>query len=646
LSPYHISISEGGDLLAVANRGGEPGSKLPKADSAGSQIPIDPRTDAALRGSVSLIDLPRGSVSTVEVGRQPSGLAFSPDAARLLVTESDGDAVSFIDVRERRVQGNLSIRPPEEPVFGQIPTDVAFSRDAKRAYVTLGGMNAVAVVDLGRVPRVVGYIPTPWYPIALESTSSSLVVAAAKGIGSRPATKNSGFGVHDSVGAIQSLDLNQLLDLKGLTARVAKNNGWIRFGAPRQDAKPRPIPERVGEPSRFRHVVYIIKENLTYDSTFGDMKEGNGDASLCTFGEEVTPNHHALAREFVLLDNFYISGTNSADGHQWVASSIANGYTEQNYAANARSYPYDGGDPLAFSPEGFLWTQARKSGNTVRVFGEFVDKPRVIDSKTGASPDWKRCWEDYRSGRNEIIVRAETSQAALQPVLHPRYIGFPSNVSDQWRADVFLGELQHWKETKRMPNLTIMLLPNDHTVGTRAGWPTPRAAVADNDLALGRIVEGLTNSPFWKDMLIVVAQDDSQLGLDHVDGHRSIALCISPYTRRGVVVSEFYNHGSIARTIGLALKMPPMTRFDRVGRPLTACFTDRFDGRTYAAKPNRVPLDELNPVPKSLVGEDRVLAEACGTMDWDELDTQNRTIVNRAVWRSTRPGEAYPAMLR
>ncbi|MGV3614795.1 MAG: alkaline phosphatase family protein [Fimbriimonas sp.] len=662
VSPYHLEISPDGETFVAANRGGnrveaaaeqgdpvsrEPfqGTGVATANSAGTAVQIDPRTDAALKGSVTFFRTKGGEPLTVEVGRQPAGMAFSPDGKPLYVTESDSDSVSFVDVAARRVTGNLSVRPPEEPVFGQIPTDAATSADGKRLYVTLGGMNAVAVVETGAKPKVAGYVPTAWFPIAVARTGEGVTVACSKGIGSRPSNKSGGFGVHDSVGAVQAIRFDAMKDLRGLTRQVAQNNGWTKMGGPRSGRKPVPVPERMGEPSVFRHVVYIIKENLTYDAALGDMPEGNGDPTLCTFGEETSPNHHALAREFVLLDNFYISGTNSADGHQWVASSIANGYTEQNYGANARSYPYDGGDPLAFSPEGFLWTQAKKSGKSVRVFGEFVDRPSVVDPKTGKSPDWKRCWEDYKSGRNEIQIKAETSQAALRPHLNPSYIGFPSNVSDQWRADTFLKELDEWERARKMPELTVMLLPNDHTVGTRPGWPTPRAAVADNDLALGRIIERLSKSPFWKEMLIIVAQDDSQLGLDHVDGHRSVAFCVSPYTRRGAVVSEFYNHGSLSRTMGLVLGMPPLSRFDRVGRPMTACFTDKADLRPYIAKANRVPLDELAPMPSALKGEDRILAEACARMDWDEMDTQNRGIVNRAVWRSTRPGEPYPRQI-
>jgi len=384
------------------------------------------------------------------------------------------------------------------------------------------------------------------------------------------------------------------------------------------------------------------------------MTEGNGDPSLCTFPENVCPNQHALARRFGLLDNFYISGTNSADGHQWVDSAIANDYTERNYGANERSYPYDGDDPLAFSPAGFLWSQARASGKSVRIFGEFVNKATIIDTKTGKTPNWQRCWADYKSGKGEVVIKAETAEAALRQNLDPTYIGFPLTVTDQWRADTFLGQFKKWEADDSMPNLSILLLPNDHTGGTSPGWPTPRAEVADNDLALGRIVEAISHSKFWAQTLIVVAEDDSQTGVDHVDGHRAVAFCISPYSRKGVTISDIYNHVSIASTIGRVLGMPPMTRFDRTIRPMSSCFGDKPDLSPYTAVPNQVAIDELNPpVKKTASAEARRLAEACAKMDWTEPDVQDQNVLNRAIWQKEAPrsvgragfSTAYPSAL-
>jgi hypothetical protein len=390
-------------------------------------------------------------------------------------------------------------------------------------------------------------------------------------------------------------------------------------------------------------VVFIIKENHTYDSTLGDVKEGNGDPNLCTFGEEVTPNQHALAREWVLLDNTYTSGTNSADGHQWTVSAVANGYMEQNYSAHVRSYPYDGGDALAYSPQGFLWNAAVKAGRSLRVYGEFVNRPRVVERGTSRVPHWKELWDDYQAGGHKFEITSGTDNAALRPYLHPHFIGFPTIVSDQWRADQYLADLHKFEAENSMPNLSILLLPNDHTTGTKAGYPTPRAAVADNDLALGRIVEALTHSRFWKETLILVIEDDSQLGMDHVDGHRTIAFCVSPYTRRGAVVSEVYNHTSLLRTMELVLGLPAMNRFDRTATAMTACFSKEADVRPFTARKNQVPLDELNPPASALKGESKRWALACEKLDWRDLDRADPKIVARAVWAAQRPGEPFPS---
>ncbi len=668
VAPYHVALAPNGRTLFVANRGGRAARENePGAPSAGARVRVDPKTDAALRGSVSVIetttfgvaDADVAGAADVEVGRQPSGLAVTADGNTLYVANSDDDTLSVIDVPARRVRETIELRPERDPNFGQMPTHLALSSDEKTLFVTCGGANAVAVLALRsatsnaalnttsnaplNATRVVGYLPTGWFPIAIAEREGQLFVASSKGVGSRAPNKDNKFRVHGSVGTVQFIASNLWRDAAKHTQQVAINNRWGALELPpRRAVAPLPIPARVGEPSLFKHVVYIIKENHTYDLDFGDMPEGNGDPSLCLFGEEVTPNQHAIARQWVLLDNTYTSGTNSADGHQWTSSSLANAYTEQNYASNARSYPYDGGDPLAYSPQGFLWNWALRGGKSVRVYGEFVNKPRVVDPETGKQPTWTQLWQSYKAGTSPYRITADTDNAALKPVLHPDYIGFPSIVSDQWRADQYLSDLKGFEASGTMPALSILLLPNNHTAGTRAGMPTPRASVADNDLALGRIVDALTHSRFWKDTLILVIEDDSQLGMDHVDGHRTLAFCISPYTRRRAVVSEAYNHTSFVRTMGLVLGLPALNRFDRTATPLNACFSNLADATPYAARPNRIPLDEMNPPATALRGEPRRLAEASARLNLSGVDRADATIMARAVWSAQRPREAFP----
>lgn len=644
VAPYRIALSPDGRTLFVANRGGEKPDRDDKhtAPSAGTQVRVDPKTDAALRGSLSFIDTETLKLRQIPAGRQPSGMAGTRDGRRLYVANSDEDTVSIVDVRDRRIRETISVRPPEDPGFGQIPTDVVLSGDEKTLFVACGGGNAVARLSLGERPELEGFLPAGWFPIALAARDGQLFVASSKGVGSRPERRPLAYGVHASVGTVQFIPADAQRDLASHTRKVAANNRWGAELPARAGQAPVPVPERVGEPSVFKHVVYLIKENHTFDSTLGDMPEGNGAKELTLFGENVTPNQHALARQFVLLDNTYTSGTNSADGHQWTDSAVANGYMEQNYSAAARSYPYDGGDPLAYSPEGFLWTAALKKGLSVRVYGEFVNRAKVVDRTTGKRGSWSETWQDYKAGGKGFEITAETDNAALRPILHPRVIGFPLVVSDQWRASQYLEELKEWERTGDMPALTIHLLPNDHTSGTSPGSPTPRAMVADNDLATGRIVEAISRSRFWKDTLILVIEDDSQLGLDHVDGHRTIAFCASAYTRRGAVVSEPYNHTSFLRTMELVLGLPAMSRFDRTATPLTACFTRAPDLKPFEALPNKIPLDEMNPRPSALKGEARRLAEACARLDWSDVDRADATTVARAVWGANRPGEPFP----
>jgi YVTN family beta-propeller protein len=641
VAPYAVALSANGKTLFIANRGGSKVARDPNetAPSAGTPVRIDRKTDAALRGSLSILDTTTLQTKEIAVGRQPSQMAFSPEGGLLYIANSDDDTVSVVDIRSHRVRRVLSVRPPQDPGFGQIPTDVALSSDGKRIYVTCGGANAVAVFER---ERLLGYVPTGWFPIALEERDGRLYVASAKGIGARHTARAKGFGVHDSVGMVQIITPDDRRDLASLTQQVAFNNRWGMEEVPEPGQKPVPVPLRVGEPSVFKHVVFLIKENMTYDSVLGDMPEGNGDPSLCLFGDGASPNHHALAREFVLLDNTYTSGTNSADGHQWTVSSVANGYMEQNYGAHSRSYPYDGGDPLAYSPAGFLWNAARRKGLSVRVYGEFVSNPSVVDPATGKTPSWTELWQDYKAGTNKYRITADTDQASLKPLLHPNYIGFPSIVSDQWRADQFLKEFAEFERVGKMPALCILLLPNDHTAGTRPGMPRPRSAVADNDLAMGRIIEKITKSRFWKETLILVVQDDTQLGLDHVDGHRMPAFCISPYTKRGAVVSQMYNHTSFVRTIGLILGFPALNRFDRTATPLTECFTETPDFRPYTALPNQIALNDMNPPARALRGEARRLALASEKLDWSDVDRADATTVARAIWLSAKPNTPFP----
>ena len=326
----------------------------------------------------------------------------------------------------------------------------------------------------------------------------------------------------------------------------------------RPGREPRPVPERTGEPSVFKHVVYIIKENRTYDQVFGDIKEGNGDPSLCIFGEAITPNQHKMVREFVLLDNTYCSGILSADGHQWADAGITTDYLEKSFAGFPRSYP-DGMDDtdvdaLAYSPGGFIWDNVLKHGKTLRNYGEFAITDKSWKDK--ARKDKIRFADHYREfvqGTDTIHLSSRPAIESLRPYLNTNTVGWDMDVPDVFRAAQFIKELREFEEKGEMPNFIIICLPNDHTSGTAAGAPTPAAQMADNDLAFGQIVEALSKSRFWKETCIFAIEDDPQAGWDHVSGYRTTAYCVSPYTKRGKVVSTQYNQTSLLRTMELIL---------------------------------------------------------------------------------------------
>jgi hypothetical protein len=439
---------------------------------------------------------------------------------------------------------------------------------------------------------------------------------------------------------VSLIDVPDAEQLRKYTATVNANNrlGYSLAGLekPRPEAKPMPVPDRHGEPSLFEHVIYVIKENRTYDQLLGDMKEGNGDPKLVLFGEEVTPNHHALARQFTLFDNFYCSGVLSADGHCWVNEAYVTDYLERSFGGFTRSYPDDGSDPLAYQPGGFLWDQVLARKKTLRIFGEFVE------SSYPKGVTWKAMYEDYQSGKFQIPVKAQANLKHLAPYTHPGYPWFPLIMPDVYRARLFLNELAEWEQKGQMPNLVYVTLPVDHTTGTRPGYPSPRASVADNDLALGQLVEGVTKSKFWPKTCIFVVEDDPQAGYDHVDGHRTVALAISPYTKRKFVDHTCYNQTGMVKTIELILGLNPMNQLDLSATAMRDCFQAQPDLTPYQCLPNRVPLDEMNVALDGLKGKARYWAEKSLALNFDQGDAADEDTLNRILWFSVHGEKPYP----
>ena len=650
IAPFEVLIASGTKAY-VSNWGGrKPVEGEPVYKSSGSDVLVDPKTGIASSGTVSVVDLDRNEqVKVIETGLHPCGMVLSPDHEMLYVACANSDIVTVIDTKSDEVINTISVHMMKEGhLFGSSPNDLSISPDGKYLYVANATDNAICVIETGPQAEVTGYIPTGWYPgsVITDMDGKSIYVANVKGIGSRnQLTGRAGYNSHDHLGTLSIIPLPGKKELQTMTETVALNNSPVKgqkdvkLSTSRRGAVP--VPVLPDQKSLFKHVVYIIKENRTYDQVFGDFEQGDGDTSLVMFGRNVTPNHHLLAETFVLLDNFYCSGILSADGHQWTDEAFVTDYLEKSFGGFTRSYPYDGDDPLAYASSGFIWDNVLNHGLTFRDYGEFVNA--VIEPSNAT---FSEIYKDFTEGTNNIKISAKANLDQLAPYLCSSYIGFPGKVSDAYRAAEFIKELKAFEESGDFPNFIIMLLPNDHTSGTRPGMPTPEAAVADNDLALGQIVEAISGSKFWKETCILVTEDDPQNGLDHVDGHRTVGMVISPYTKRGEVVSTYYSQISMVRTIENILGLPPMNQLDLTAEPMTDCFTGKPDFTPYKAVKNNIPLDQLNPALVSLSGNRLYWAQKSLEQDLEDVDRIDDDVFNRIIWHAVKGYERkYPELL-
>lgn len=663
VAPYMVTVVNSRKAY-VSNWGGDAPTKSdPQRPSSGTPVKVDPRTGVANHGSVSVLGFQDGSwkqVRTIETGLHPSGMTTSKNKKFLYVANAHSDSVTVIDTTIDKVVETIVCRPESRLPFGSASNAVALSRDESTLFVANGTNNCIAVVRLaegstesttgGRPAKsiVTGLIPTGWYPgaVILNNEGTRLFVANVKGHGSlsQPRVVEKGKNSHDHLGTISMIDVPGEAKLAAYTKEVNTNNrlGYSLAGLekPRADAKPVPVPERHGEPSVFKHVIYIIKENRTYDQVFGDIKEGNGEPKLCIFGDEITPNHHKLAREFTLLDNFYCSGILSADGHSWTDSAYVSDYLEKAFGAFARSYPDDGRDPLAFAPTGFVWDNALKHKKTIRNYGEFVSEEAYVEKGV----KWADLYNDYKNGTRKVKITIKVNKKEIAPFTHPTYPYFPLTAPDVYRAELFKEDLKRFEEAGEMPNLITMSLPCDHTEGTNPEFPTPRAMVADNDLALGQIVEAVSKSKFWKDTCILVVEDDPQNGYDHVDGHRTVALAISPYTKRKHVDHTQYNQTGMMKTLELMLGLPPMNQLDLSATPMRNCFDSKPDLTPYTSVKNKIALDEMNPSLKKLTGKQLFWAKKSLALNLEQGDKADEDTLNRIIWHATKGYDTpYPA---
>ncbi|MGH7533397.1 MAG: bifunctional YncE family protein/alkaline phosphatase family protein [Gemmatimonadales bacterium] len=574
-----------------------------------------------------------GLAAKVAAGRHASALIRNRSGSRLFAASGSTDRITVIDTKALKVVATLRDTVPHGVLESATPNALALSPEGTRLYAAEADANAVAVFALSRATSdvdaatgtdaFIGRIPAAWYPVSLAVAGDTLLVASGKGLGTAPNPEGPRPGVariRSGPNADRQYTLSQLdgaisiVPLAGasfdrLTKRVYAANGWDDPAA-RHHYPP------------FKHVIYILRENRTYDQILGDIPKADGDSALVFFGRDVTPNAHALAERFGVFDRFFVNAEVSGDGHNWSMAAYATDYTQKtvpvNYSSHGgRSYDFEGTnrdslpkDDVAAPAQGFIWNLAERAGVSFRDFGE-----RVADEE--------------EEGKKVYVGTG----AYLSQHTDPAYPGFDLGIPDQHRADLWLAQFEQWVLADTMPALQTILLPRDHTAGGSAGSNTPRAMVADNDLALGRIVAAVSASTFWKNTLIVVLEDDAQDGPDHVDSHRSPLLLISAWNRPGVY-HRFTNTTDAIRTIEDVLGLGHLSQFDDFGRPITEVWRDTPDLTPYSVVPARIDLNERNPARTQAAIDSRRL-------DFSDADRADEELFNHVLWRMIK-GEKVP----
>ena len=670
VAPYGVALANG--RAFVTNWAGpvpvvDSTAAANQAETAGvpwGQAYIDPKTGAMSRGTVSVIDQQSGRAEPeIVVGLHPNAILSNATGTVLYVANGNSDYISVIDPQTRQVTDSIAVGlfDGAKQYVGSTPNALALDSTGTTLYVANGLDNAVAVVSLSeknRARQVRGYIPTQAYPAGLVRLGNILYVCNLEGNGARaltpvdqsgqgrnPRISQDAYTAHRQLATISIIPLPTDALLRTYTDRVRQSAMQFRLALaaklPRPGMKPKPVPERIGEPSVFKHVVYIIKENRTYDQVLGDMPEGRGMASLCVFGDSITPNQHRLAREFLLLDNYYVSGKSSAEGHHWADAGMVTDYTEKSVRAWFRSYPHVLYDALVYNKNGLIWNNALDHGKTVRIYGEACtcqyDKKQL---------NWQKVYQLREAGQPFSYTNT-TTISRVRPILAMDFPGCDDEViNDQLRADAFIRELNETaaKPGDTWPNLMVMSLPNDHTSGMSPAFPTPRAMVADNDLAVGRMVEAIQKSRFGANTVIFITEDDSQAGWDHISAYRTTGFVISPYSRLKRTVTTNYNQTSMLRTIEQILGLPPMNVIDATAQPMFDCFTDQPDPTPYTTLPNQIPLNEMNKPLTALRGRARQYARESMEQAEEGIDTGEDAKTNQILWFWARGNKPYPTL--
>jgi YVTN family beta-propeller protein len=602
IAPRELSFV--GNKLYVSNEGGRQAQAGDTTmDSYGTQVPADGYRGTSTTGTVSVIDTanPSATVGSIAVGLHPTAMYVKDKA--LFVANTNNDTVSVIDTSKDQVVQTIETRPWPSSDVGYAPTSIGMTNDG-HLLVTLGRANAVAVYQYHGEPQepvsYIGLLPTDYYPATVATVGSQIVVTNTRGIDARgpelsfnkgPGTVVAvGHGTHSTTASLTRFTLPSDKDIARYTDTVFAQNGWGKNDVQQAGgikARAVPVPSRVGDPSTIKHVFLLVKENRTYDQVYGDMAEGNGDGSLAQFGAKVTPNQHALAKQFGLYDNTYDVGTNSAEGHNWLMQGDNPEYTESSAGEYQRSYDTEE-DVLGHQRSGFLWTAIEDAGNSARNYGEF----EYTEGKPSGT------WQQYYCAAKSVDNGGDPAQLttpelkgdygsvipSLNAISNPTSPPFDTSIPDIYRYEIWKQDF----ENNGPANVNMMWLSSDHTGGTA----DPEAQVADGDLAVGKIVDTISHSKYWKDSAIFVVEDDSQDGADHVDGHRAPIQIISPWAAHGVVDSTYYSQITMVRTIEQILGGQPLNAKVAAATPMYRAFSNKADNTPFTAQPNQVPLTE------------------------------------------------------
>ncbi|HKJ41959.1 MAG TPA: bifunctional YncE family protein/alkaline phosphatase family protein [Sunxiuqinia sp.] len=564
--------------------------------------------------------------ATIKTGDHPNELLLNRESNVLYVANSNSNSVSVINTQTNKVIETLSAALYPTHLTGSTTNGLALSPDEEKLYIANADNNCLAVFDVSEPgnTKSKGFIPVGWYPTNVKVLDNKILVTNGKGFhsmpnpdGPQPIKKNDDSGYQKGVsakkhvqyigglfkGTLSFIDVPLEEQMKNYTSETYANTPFNNQKEKVADGEAgNPIPQKVGQPSPIKHVFYIIKENRTYDQVLGDVKAGNGDDSLCIFGKNITPNQHALTKDFVLLDNFYVDAEVSADGHNWSTAAYATDVVEKTwptyYGSHGGTYFYEGEKEGAYPRDGFIWNYCQRAGISYRSYGEF-------------SADGK------------------TPLKALEGHICPQSPGFDMTIKDQVRMDIWQNDFDSLVAINQVPKFSTIRFSNDHTSGQQKGAYTPQAAVADNDLAVGRFLDHLSHSPIWKESVVFILEDDAQNGPDHVDAHRSPVYLAGPYVKRNAVIHNMYSTSGVLRTIELILGLPPMSQYDAAAAPLYKCFTNKPDFTPFSHHPSNINLNQRNTA-------DNASSRKSATFNFAHEDAVPDLELNEVVWKAMK----------